>query len=321
MNPIVILLAVVGVLAVVVLILALRSERDPEAEIARRMSAYVGDEGSEAREEVIEEEAKRLSRLTESLDKAIEKRGFGSRIASRLAQASLKLTVTEYLLWNLISIAVMGGLAWLVFRNFLFLFGVLFGFFLPRVVVNIVTARRLKKFNDQLGDSLNLMVNSLRAGYSTMQALEVISSEMPSPISEEFGRVVMELQLGVTFDVAMANLLRRMPSPDMDLIITAMSVQREVGGNLAEVLDAISFTIRERVRIKGEIQTLTAQGRITGIIITFLPFALGGVVYMVNPSFMGALFENTCGWVMIGVALFLIVIGYFTVNKIVSIEI
>jgi tight adherence protein B len=119
----------------------------------------------------------------------------------------------------------------------------------------------------------------------------------------------------------MSNLLRRMPSADMDLIITAMSVQREVGGNLAEVLDAISFTIRERVRIKGEIKTLTAQGRITGVVVTILPIALGILLYMINPGFIGLLFESACGWLMIGLAVILIVIGYVMVNKIVSIEV
>ena len=165
------------------------------------------------------------------------------------------------------------------------------------------------------------MVNSLRAGYSTMQAMEVISNEMPVPISEEFGRVVMELQLGVPFDTAMANLMRRMPSADMDLVITAMSVQREVGGNLAEVLDAISFTIRERVRIKGEIKAMTAQGRITGYVITALPFALAGLIYMMTPDFMGVLFTDPCGYVLIIVSIIMIGLGYFVINKIVSIEV
>ena len=158
--------------------------------------------------------------------------------------------------------------AWffIVINRYIFIpVGVIVGFFGPRIYLGMRKSARLKAFDNQLGDALNLIVNSLRAGYSTTQALEVISNEMPSPISDEFGRVVLELQLGVSFDTAMANLLRRMPSPDMDLVITAMSVQREVGGNLAEVLDAISFTIRERVRIKGEIKTLTAQGRITGL--------------------------------------------------------
>jgi tight adherence protein B len=305
-------------LGLILLLVGLASPETGDALVEERL-------GPRARRDAKDQESRRVQqrqgRVTSALNKAVEGRSFAQNLATQLAQANLKWTVGEFLVMTLLVSISLGLVFYLMQRYVLIPIGVIGGFFAPRIYTGMRKSKRLKEFNDQLGDSLNLMVNSLRAGYSTMQALEVISSEMPAPISEEFGRVVMEMQLGVTFDVAMANLLRRMPSPDMDLIITAMSVQREVGGNLAEVLDAISFTIRERVRIKGEIQTLTAQGRITGIIITFLPFALGGVIYMVNPGFMGALFENTCGWVMIGVALFLIVIGYFTVNKIVSIEI
>jgi tight adherence protein B len=181
--------------------------------------------------------------------------------------------------------------------------------------------RRLKSFNDQLGDALNLMVNSLRAGYSVLQAMEVISHEMPAPISEEFGRVVLELQLGVDFDTSIANLLRRIPSDDMDLVSTAMSVQREVGGNLAEVLDSISFTIRERVRIKGEVSAMTAQGQMTGYVVTALPFGITVIVSLINPQFMEPLFTETCGYIMLGVALVLIVLGYLAIQKIVNIEV
>jgi len=131
----------------------------------------------------------------------------------------------------------------------------------------------------------------------------------------------MELQLGVDFDTAMQHLVRRMPSPDLDLMITAMSVQREVGGNLAEVLDAISYTIRERVRIKGEIKVLVAQGRLTGYLLTFLPFGLAAFLYMYNPDFMGPMFTDPCGWLMLGISVVLIAVGYFVINKIISIEV
>ena len=322
MNPIVIVvLAAVAVLAIVVLILALRSGRDPEAEIARRMSAYVGEEGGEAREEVIEAEAKRLSRLTEGLNKAIEKQSFGARISARLAQASLQLTVTEYLIWNLVSIVVVGGLAWLLFRNFLFLFGALFGFFLPRVVVNILTGRRLKKFNDQLGDTINLMVNSVRSGYSMPQAMETVASNMPPPISEEFRRVTLEIGLGVRQEDALRHMLRRVDSPDLDLMITAINVAYEVGGNLAEILDIIGLTIRERVRIHGEIKTLTAQGQITGNVLAGLPFALTGVLYLLNRPYMQRMFTTTCGWIMSGVGIVTIAMGYYIMRRIVDIEV
>jgi len=269
-----------------------------------------------------EEKAKRREGIVAAaLNRAVEGRSFAESLSTQLAQANLKWTVGEFLVLTFLVSLLLGLLFYALHRYVLIPVGIVGGFFLPRIYLGMRRSQRLKAFNDQLSDALNLIVNSLRAGYSTAQALEVISSEMPAPISEEFGRVVLELQLGVPFDVAMANLLRRMPSEDMELIVTAMSVQREVGGNLAEVLDAISFTIRERVRIKGEIRTLTAQGRYTGYLITALPFVLATIIYLINPGFMGVLFTDPCGWLMIGISLVLIVIGYIVVSKIVNIEV
>jgi tight adherence protein B len=277
--------------------------------------------GDEKRRAKKKKKEKKESFVGAAVDRAIADRGFAQNLATQLARANLKWTVGEFVSMTVILALGAGALFFAIDRYVLIPVGVVAGFFGPRIYLSIRKNARLKEFNGQLGDALNLMVNSLRAGYSTMQAMEVISKEMPAPISEEFGRVVFELQLGVPFDTAMSNMMRRMPSPDMDLVVTAMSVQREVGGNLAEVLDAISFTIRERVRIKGEIKAMTAQGRITGYVITGLPFALGGFIYLVNPDFMSGLFTDPCGWIMIGVSLVMIVLGYLAINKIVSVEV
>ncbi len=308
---------VLVVVAVVLLVIGLSAEPTGQALVEERL-------GRRPRKDKAKVEARSDRRegvVTAAVDRAVEGRSFAQNLATQLAQANLKWTVGEFLMLTLLVSISLGVLFYALQRHILIPIGVIAGFFLPRVYLGARRSQRLKAFNDQLGDALNLIVNSLRAGYSTVQALEVISNEMPEPISEEFGRVVLELQLGVPFDSAMANLMRRMPSADMDLIITAMSVQREVGGNLAEVLDAISFTIRERVRIKGEIKTLTAQGKITGYVITGLPFVLAVLIYLINPGFMGVLFTDACGWLMIGIALVLIVIGYIAVNKIVNIEV
>jgi tight adherence protein B len=233
----------------------------------------------------------------------------------------MKWTVGEFLALSALLAVSIAIVFYVIDRVIFSPIGAIIAFFVPRIFVGSRKNKRLKDFNDQLGDALNLMVNSLRAGYSTMQAMEVISKEMPAPIAEEFGRVVLELQLGVPFDTAMTNLLRRVPSGDMDLVVTAMNVQREVGGNLAEVLDSISFTIRERVRIKGEIKIMTSQGRITGYVITALPVGLGIFIYLINPDFMGLLFTDPCGWIMLGLSALLIGLGYFAITKIVSIEV
>ncbi len=267
------------------------------------------------------EPGERGSVIGAAVDRAVAGRGFAANLATQLARADWKLTVGEFLVLSLTIALGASLLFYLLGRPLLIPLGILLGIFGPRFYIGIRKNQRLKKFNTQLGDALNLMVNSLRAGYSTLQAMEVISHEMPDPIANEFGRVVLEIQLGVDFETAMANLMRRMPSTDLDLVITAMSVQREVGGNLAEVLDAISFTIRERVRIKGEIKSLTAQGRATGVIITVLPFGLVGLLSVINPEFIEPLLKDECGWIMIGTSLLLISLGYFVINKITDIEV
>ncbi len=315
MNPVILIGGAVVLVSILLLVVGLSGRPAGQELVEKRL----GDTEKETKKK--EKKGKRESVVGAAVDRAVAGRSFAQNLSTQLARANLKWTVGEFIVMTVIFAVGAGALFFVLKRIVLVPVGILGGFFLPRIYLSTRKNKRLKEFNDQLGDALNLMVNSLRAGYSTMQAMEVISNEMPTPISEEFGRVVLELQLGVPFDTAMANLMRRMPSGDMDLVITAMSVQREVGGNLAEVLDAISFTIRERVRIKGEIKVLTAQGRITGYVITALPLGLAGIIYMIQPDFMGELFTDPCGWVMIGVSLVLIVLGYFVINKIVNIEV
>lgn len=308
----------IALLGVILLIVALTRKPAGDALVEERL----GRQSRKAERAEPERKADRRDNIiSTAVGRVVEGRSFAQNLATQLAQADLKWTVGEFLVSTLLLALLLGLTFYVLGRHVLIPVGVIAGFFIPRIYLGARKTKRLKEFNGQLGDALNLIVNSLRAGYSTVQALEVISNEMPAPISTEFGRVVLELQLGVDFDTAMGNLMRRMPSADMDLIITAMSVQREVGGNLAEVLDAISFTIRERVRIKGEIRTLTSQGRYTGYLITALPFVLGGVIYMLNPEFMGPLFSDPCGWLMVGISLVLIVIGYISISKIVNIEV
>jgi len=322
MTPLVYVLAIIAVLAVIMLILALRSGGGAEGKVERRLDSYMQGERTEVKVQDIDEEAKRLSRLTEGLNRVVEKRGFGARIAAQLTQASLKLTVAEYLILNFLSILLGGALGWLVFRNnILFVSGFIVGFFVPRIIVNVLKGQRLRKFNDQLGDTINLLVNSLRSGYSMPQAMETVAGDMPPPISEEFHRVGIEISLGVSLEKALDNMLRRVNSPDLDLLITAINVQHEVGGNLAEILDIISHTIRERVRIQGEIKTLTAQGEITGYVLSGLPFGLTAILFLMNREYMMRMFTTPCGWIMSGVAVTIIVIGFVVMKKVVQIEV
>lgn len=275
---------------------------------------------------VEEDEKGAGSPIGERLEKAIAGRGFAENTKAQLARANLKLTVSEYLAATFAIIAVAAAGAFILVGGgarggFAALIAGVGAFFLPRFYLSILQSRRLKAFNDQLSDTINLMVNSIRAGYSALQAMEAVSQEMGPPTSEEFQRVVREVQLGLSIEEALQNLHRRVPSDDLDLMITAMNVQREVGGNLAEVLDSISFTIRERIRILGEIRALTAQGRYSGYLVSALPVFVSVVIFFINPEFTGQLIETTCGWIMIGVAVLLEVMGFIVIQKIVDIDV
>ena len=272
---------------------------------------------------------RRASPFGQLLNRALIGRGFGERIQRDLSRADLKLNVAEYLALHILLGFGFFAVGWILGRG-LFLaviFGI-FAFFVPRMYVGYLQGKRLRTFDGQLGDMLNLVVNGLRAGYSSMQALESVARELPPPISVEFHRVVQEIQLGLPQEGALANLLRRVPSADLDFVVTAINVQREVGGNLAEILDNISYTIRERVRIKGEIATLTAQGQVTAWVISLLPIGLALLLLVLNRSYMlnfiGPPFVfgfPICGLAMILTCLIMIVTGFAIVQKIVDIEI
>ncbi len=264
--------------------------------------------------------------LTDWVNKRVEKSSFGDRISRELARADLKFKPGEYI--ALYVIAVMGGalIAFLLGGRLLIsaFIGGGIGALLPRMYVKSHQAKRLTRFNDQLPDMLNLMVNGLRAGFSTLQSMEAVSKELPAPICDEFKRVVQEMQLGIPMEKALANLLRRIPSQDLDFLVTAINVQREVGGNLAEIMDVISYTIRERIRIKGEIRALTAQATYSGKALALMPIGLLCILWFLNRSYVMEFFNKEtilCGGIALGGAGVLIAVGYFVMTRIANIEV
>jgi len=276
--------------------------------------------------EVLSAAKKRPSPLTDWLNNRMQGSSYGSRIARDLARADLKMKPAEYIVLIAISVLGIGMVAYFLGGKSVFvaIIGGIFGIFVPGMYVRSRQAKRLQKFNDQLPDMLNLVVNGLRAGYSTMQAMESVSKEMPTPICDEFRRVVQEMQLGISMEVALDNLLRRIPSDDLDLVITAINVQREVGGNLAEILDTISHTIRERIRVKGEIRVLTTQTMYSGKIMSLLPVFVIVILYFLNRDYMMEFFKpesGICGFIALGLAALLIGGGYISMNKLAQIEV
>lgn len=310
-----------GILAVVLLIVGIVvSFSGEKALVDDRISKYL----EEGQKNGTDTESK--GALTDWVNKRVEKSSLGERIARDLARADLKFKPGEYMALYVIAVVGVGLIAFLLGGK-LFISGLIgggIGALLPGLYVRNQKSKRLVRFNDQLPDMLNLVVNGLRAGYSTLQAMEAVSKELPPPICDEFKRVVQEMQLGITMEKALDNLLRRIPSEDLDFVVTAMNVQREVGGNLAEIMDVISYTIRERIRIKGEIRALTAQAVYSGRALAVMPIALLCILWFLNRSYVMTFFTKDnalCGGIALGVALVLIVVGYFVMTRIGNVEV
>jgi len=318
-NPIMIIAAMAG-LSIIVLFWGLAQATSGESDLIQiRLGRYTARE-VESPSLAREKEEKRPP-IVAGLNRAIAQQSFGQRMATELARADLRLTVSEYFLFNIASMLMGFLIALLLFRNILAIAGGLLGFYTPRLYIRMRQRRRLIAFNNQLGDTITLLANSLRSGYSLLQSMETVAKELAPPISEEFGRAVREIGLGLSNDEALNNLLRRVNSDDLDLMITAINVHHEVGGNLAEILDTIGHTIRERVRIKGEIRTLTAGQRFSGYAIALLPFGLGAYLFIVNREYMSVLFTDQCGLAMLVAAAMGMMAGFFIIRRIVAIEV
>ena len=293
----------------------------PES-LGARMQRYAG--GTEKTATEVKKERKKGRREIDpfaTLSGDVQDKRFSSKVQRDLARADLRLRVAEY---YYIRIGLALGLAavLLLLRDPLSAaVGAILGYFLPRIWVGRRIGSRLNAFNKQLPDTITLLSNSLRAGSSFLQSIELVSRESPAPMGPEMGRVVREVNLGLSMEEALSNLVRRIKSDDLDLMVTAIVVQQQVGGNLAEILDTIAFTIRERVRIKGEIRTLTAQGRYSGYLVAFLPIAIMVTLNFINPEFMQPLFTELIGQILLVVGGIMMTIGFFAIQKITDIKV
>ncbi len=320
-----ILIAAVGVgltLFLFLVILFGREDEDDPGRFAKRLQAY-GRKGNPAGEEKKSflERIPLLSRFTEAAEEEVKRRGLLSGVNSALEQANVPMAPGEAILAMLglaavggVFAAILNGLIWgaITFGGLL----VLFVF-----VVNFAGGREKKKFEKQLPDTLTLLSTSLRAGYSLLQATEAVASEAPNPTAREFGRAIAEARLGMTVTDALNGITERSQSKDFEWAVMAIEIQREVGGNLAEVLQTVADTMRARNRLKGEIVALTAEGRISAIVLGSLPFFLFGFLWFSNRDYLLPLLESSFGRIAIGVGLLLIAAGIWWLKKIVDIEI
>jgi len=319
------LIAGIGVLAI---FYGLAQTRTASADLQARLAEYGVVAPSAAGPAAEAPPSNLRERLARIFQPAADRIGQGDvkkgkpSLQEELAKADLKLRTSEYLGIQVGLTVLLFLIAFIRFGGFpngiiqALIAGVI-GYFIPGFYVKFRQRQRLKAFNNQLGDTLLLLSNALKAGYSFAQAVDTVAKNGTPPISEEFARAVREMNLGGSVEEALNNMVKRVDSDDLDLVITAVAIHRTVGGNLAEILDNIAHTIRERVRIKGEIKTLTAQARASGWIITLLPVGLAGFMYVVTPAYFRPMTANFLGFIMLGVAIVMILIGNAIIRKIV----
>jgi len=256
------------------------------------------------------------------LTQALEGGALFDSLKLDLIRAGMRLRPSEFVGALLLSTFFFPVIAcFFTHHPLLLLAAAVFGFLLPFGVLKAMQAARLARFGAQLPDALILIASSIRSGYSFMRAIQVVSEQMADPIAEEFGRVVKETNLGSPTEVAFANMVRRVPSYDLDLVVTAVVIQQQVGGNLAEIMDTIAATIRERVKLQREIAALTAEGKLSGWICFAMPFFMFGIMTALNPEYMKPLMTTPQGWMMIWIALGLQLMGGVIIKKMLSVDV
>jgi tight adherence protein B len=337
-NPTV--LAAAGVAALAVVIIAVGVAMSGRSSISDRLERYATAGRTKEAPEAASGQGGVADLLAQSqaltaLNKAVEGRDFWANIARDIARADLHLRPTEYLaIWAGSTLGVPLIMVFLsaflsALRNPLFLLiGIFIGFLLPRLWLARRRNGRLGAFNKQLPDTITLIANALRAGSSFLQAIEMVVRESRPPISIEFARVIREVNLGLPFEQALENMVRRVRSDDLELMATAIAIQHQVGGNLAEILDSIAYTIRERIRIKGEIRTLTAQQRLSGYVVAGLPIGLAAFLFVAAPGFMEPMFDERAsliglpaGVIILALGGVMMFIGFMFIRRIVDIEV
>jgi tight adherence protein B len=247
---------------------------------------------------------------------------FADNLQVELSQAGIPLKVGEYVIVRvgagaaLALVVTIFGLPW-----FAMIPAAAVGFFIPQFYLRRLQGQRLQKFNDSLVDALSLMANAMKSGSSFLQGLDLVARELPPPLGDEFARLVTEISVGTPVDEALQNLAKRIPSYDLFLLVTAVLVQRETGGNLAEILESISSTIRERIQLLRQVQVMTAQERMGAILVGSLPIVMGTLFTLISPEYTKPLFQDTIGLIMLGAAAGLEIIGFVVMSAVSKIEV
>ncbi len=320
MKPLLAVLVAALCFGLLVGLLSIRSRAKKEHAMTERLNYFAGVQQDRSQKQQLTPKTV-LYNCIEGLAKALGRLQHGRRIELLMQQADWPIRGTEFeailLLWG----GLVGLITFLVtLKGAMFFAGALAGILMGLALLGLRIRRRRKKFTNQLGDMLTMVANALRAGFSFMQAFELISREMDAPMGREVQLVVNEVNLGNTLESALDNMQRRVVSPDFELVVTAVLIQRQVGGDLASILDTISETIAERVRMRREVLALTAQGRASGWVVALVPIGLAAFLYIFNPSYIQPLFESDMGRMFVVGSLILECIGMFIIHRIVDIR-
>ena len=314
-----------GLLIFALMAAAIRKRIQERETVLERMERFAGRIAG--RHNVIQkQEEKDLSdSLKEALQKGarlIQKVHRSSSLDLKMLQAGLPILGSEFLIIELVA-AIIG----FVFAGLLTMqlpVAILAFLFMPLVgwmLIQMKIRKRRKDFVNQLGDMLSMVASALRAGFSFVQAVEIVSKEMAAPMSVEISKLIREINVGVPMETALEDINRRVECPEFELITTAVLIQRQVGGNLAQILDNISDTINERIRMKREVLALTAQGRMSAVVLALLPIALAAFLFSVNHDYFDPLLASPMGKVAIGIALLMELLGYLVIKRIVDIDV
>jgi tight adherence protein B len=284
-------------------------------------SDYVANEEEEGAEQGMAQTAL-MQRAVELTQQFAERQGFLTKVEGSLERANLPLRAAEAMFFYAVAAAIVGLLALGLSRNII-IFVVVLGLavLLPPAVLNFLATKRKKQFNALLPDTLQLLSGTLRAGYSMMQGVEAVSQEVAEPMGRELRRVVTESRLGRPLETSLDAVAERMDSPDFAWAVMAIRIQREVGGNLSELLMTVAQTMTQRERLRRDVSTLTAEGRVSAYVLGILPIGLGGAMLALNPKYMDPLFDTGLGNFLFGAGLLMMIIGFVWMNKLVKVEI
>ena len=293
-----------------------------KTKVSARVKRYTGGTADTVFEDKKADQLENFMKFIRYLGAKVQRVPLAKQLEIKMQQAGLPLLGSEFLVLTGIAAGAAGSLCMMLTLNLLYAVGMgVLTALACLLYLNLHIARRQQDFANQLGDVLDMMSNAMRSGFSFLQAMDLIAREMKPPVSQEFAKMLAEVRLGGDMETALSNVGKRVRSSDLELVITAVLIQREVGGNLAQILDNIAGTINERIKMKREIKTLTAQGRLSGWVLAALPVAVVIFASIMNPGYLRPFIEEPLGRAVLTGAVISQVIGFLVIRRIVNIDV